>query len=309
MLMVKRWLLYSGALVGCVVFYCAYRLWFSWFALVAVLAVPVFSLLLSLPAMTGTTLSVSAPETVHPGQAVKLSFSVKSRVPTPMTRARLRVSRPITGESWLLKEGEAFPTDHCGVLLCRPEKAVVYDYLGLFRLRIPRQIPCTVKLRPRPVPVTELPSLARQMGVSWRPKAGGGFSEQHEIRLYRPGDKLNQVHWKLSAKTGKLMVREAMEPAASRVYVEMVLRGSPEELDKKFGQLVWLGDYLLEKGIRYDLRVLTGSGVMLLPVTEARELEDGLDKLLSAPPAREGATLEPLLASWQYRIGGDRDEA
>lgn len=307
--MVKRWLLYLGALIGCVVFYCAYRQWFSWFALAAVLSLPVFSLLLSLPAMTGATLSVSVPEIVHPGQAVKLSFSVKSWAPAPMTRARLRIHRPITGETWLLKEGDSFPTDHCGTLVCRPEKAAVYDYLGLFRLRIPRQVPCTLKLRPRPVPISELPSLARQMGVSWRPKAGGGFSEQHEIRLYRPGDKLNQVHWKLSAKTGKLMVREPMEPAASRVYVEMLLRGTPEELDKKFGQLLWLGQYLLGKGIRYDLRVLTGSGVMLLPVAETHELEEALDRLLSAPPAGEDATLEPLYASWQYRIGGDRDEA
>ena len=295
--------------MGSVVFYCVYRLWFSWLTLVAVLCLPVFSLVLSLPAMMGTVLSVDSPDHAAPGREILLKFDVKCWAPTPVTRAFLRVKRPITGESWLLKEGQAIPTDHCGILLCRPEKAVVYDYLGLFRLRIPRQAPCTLKLRPRPVPIQDLPSLARQMGVSWQPKAGGGFSEQHEIRLYHPGDKLNQVHWKLSAKTGKLMVREPMEPSLSRVYVEMILRGTGEELDKKFGQLVWLSEYLLEKGIHFDLRVLTGSGVMLLPVGEPKELEDGLDRLLSAPPARAGATLEPLSASWQYRIGGDRDEA
>ena len=33
----KRWILYSGSLIGCIVFYFAYREWFSWLALLAVL--------------------------------------------------------------------------------------------------------------------------------------------------------------------------------------------------------------------------------------------------------------------------------
>jgi hypothetical protein len=97
--------------------------------------------------------------------------------------------------------------------------------------------------------VDDLPSLARYAGRAWKPKPGGGFAENHEIRLYRPGDKMNQIHWKLSSKMNKLMVREAMEPVQDRVLVEMILRGTPEELDRKFGRLLWTGNYLLEQGL------------------------------------------------------------
>ncbi|MBR2633811.1 MAG: DUF58 domain-containing protein, partial [Lentisphaeria bacterium] len=46
--------------------------------------------------------------------------------------------------------------------------------------------------------------------ASGRPKPGGGYGENYEIRQYRPGDNLNQIHWKLSAKVGDLMLREPM---------------------------------------------------------------------------------------------------
>ena len=228
-------------------------------------------------------------------------------MPSPPVRSRLLVTKANTGEKWLLREGEQLPTDHCGQLVCRPEKAFVYDYMGLFRLRANRKPATAVTVRPNAVPVENVPSLLKHMGKVWRPKPGGGFSEQHEMRLYRPGDKLNQIHWKLSAKTGKTMVREAMEPAAATVQIEMLLRGGPEELDRKFGQMLWLSRYLLEKDIIHYLRVLSGRGILSLRITDETELETAMDTLLAAPCADIDGVMDPSDASWRYRIGGDWD--
>ena len=205
-----------------------------------------------------------------------------------------------------MKKGEILPADHCGTLICRPEKAGIYDYLGLFRLKIQENAPIAVVVYPMPVTVNYIPELERYTSSAWRPKAGGGFSENHELRLYRPGDKLNQIHWKLSAKKGDMIVREPMEPLDERMLIEMELRGTSQELDQKFGKLLWMSNHLLELGFAHELRVLTGRGVQCLSVANKKELECGLEILLGEQQAPEGAALEPISASWRYRVEGGK---
>lgn len=307
--MVRRWILYLAVVTGMAVFYWAYQEWFSWFALIGVLCLPVAALLMSLPAMLSLKLRVRCPAFLPVGASQPLELDIRCPIPAPAVRCRIRVTRTTTGESWLLKQGQELPAEHCGQLVCRTEKARVYDYLGLFRLKIQKKPAASVIVRPQPVPMQALPELERYAATAWRPKAGGGFSENHELRLYRPGDNLNQVHWKLSAKMGKYIVREAMEPEKGRVLLEMELRGTPEELDRKFGKLLWLSGHLLQRGMRHELRVLTGKGIRCLAVTDEKDLEKAMDTLLSAPAAAGDTRMEPIAACWQYRIGGGEDEA
>lgn len=229
-------------------------------------------------------------------------------MPSPPVRSRLLVTKANTGEKWLLREGEQLPTDHCGQLVCRPEKAFVYDYMGLFRLRANRKPATAVTVRPNAVPVENVPSLLKHMGKVWRPKPGGGFSEQHEMRLYRPGDKLNQIHWKLSAKTGKLILREPMEPQRGLLLLTMTLRGTPEETDRKFGRLLWMGAYLLEQGFSFELRTLTADGVQSYPIASEQDLNKAVDGLLCCRGAEASIRDLDFAASWRYHIGGEPDE-
>lgn len=303
----KRWILYGGSLIGCIVFYFAYREWFSWLALIAVLGLPVAALVLSLPAMTGLRLQQGGPRLVEAGTPLTLTFTAHCRLPKPPYRCDMNVEQATTGFRGTLAEGDALPAEHCGVLVCRPKKPKVYDYMGLFRLKIRGMEESRIIVYPKKVPVTDLPSLERHRARIWRPKPGGGFAENHEMRIYRPGDKLNQVHWKLSAKTGKLMVREPMEPVRDKVCIEMILWGEPEALDRKFGQLLWLSGHLLEQDLPHELRVLTGSGTLTLPVANATAQEEALRLLLEESPADAGAVLEPVHAAWLYRIGGGAD--
>lgn len=307
--MLRRWLFYLAALTGLIVFYWAYREWFSWLALLGVLCLPVAVLLMSLPAMLSAKITVACPAYLMVGDKHKVSFSVKSKLVSPPFTGRIRVKRVTTGETWLLKEGKYLPTKHCGALRCYPEKSRVYDYLGLFFLRVQKNAGVSVVVRPIPQKIDRIPRLERYVSVSWRPKPGGGFAENHDLRLYRPGDNLTQIHWKLSAKTGKLIVREPLEPGKSRVLLEMILRGAPEELDSKFGKLMGMSQYLLEQGLNHELRVLTGSGIECLTVSNQKELEAAIDTLLQMSPAPRGVKLESVPASWQYRVGGDGDDA
>ena len=70
--MAVRRLIYLAALGLCFVFYIAYGQWLSWLILVAVLALPWFSLLLSLPAMLRFRASPSGPCTLSLGEEGEL---------------------------------------------------------------------------------------------------------------------------------------------------------------------------------------------------------------------------------------------
>lgn len=65
-------------------------------------------------------------------------------------------------------------------------------------------------------------------------------SEQYEIREYRPGDILRSVHWKLSAKTDELLVREAVEPFCRMLAVTVDRPRDPDAADAVYDALDWV---------------------------------------------------------------------
>lgn len=224
-------------------------------------------------------------------------------------RCKFRVTKPITGEYWILKPGDLLPTAHCGGLIAEPYRARVFDQLGLFSMKIRKSSSKVFLVMPNEASMDIPPDLTRYLARAWKPKFGGGFAENHEMRLYRPGDNLNQVHWKLSAKTGKLILREPMEPQRGLMLLTLDIRGTGHQQDRKFGRLLWLGRYLLEKGFSFEIRALSGRGLEVCPVSDSRQLHRALENLLCAPPAEEGSILDQsFAASWQFYLGGDADE-
>lgn len=307
--MLGRRTCYLAAVLSCGVFYIAYGEWVSWLALLTVLGLPWLSLLLSLPAMLGFHMEPEGSEAVRMGTAGELWLLGSSPLPMPPFKGKLRLQHCVTGETCRYSACRGLPTAHCGGIRVTVEKARVCDYLGLFSFPVKRKGSKTILVRPVPLPVPEPPDLKRYIAKVWRPKFGGGFAENHELRLYRPGDSLNQIHWKLSAKTGNLTLREPMEPQRGLVLLTMTLRGTPEELDRKFGRLLWMGNFLLERSVPFEIRTLTGDGVRCLPVADDRELSKAIDALLCAQAAKEGSIRDrAYAASWQYHIGGDADE-
>lgn len=303
--MVGRRIIYVLSLAGCLIFYCFYREWLSGFLLAALVFLPVLSLLVSLPGMLTARLEIGTPSAIPVGTPQELTLYYGSRVPTPPWRCRIHVDHAMTGQRWVMKDVEDLSTDHCGALICTIQKAKVFDYLGLAALPMRRSGPRLMLIRPRPVPM-EMPDLERSLVKAWRPKRGGGFAENHELRLYRPGDSVQQIHWKLSAKTGSLILREPMDPVQRRMLLRMDLSGTPEQLDRKLGNLLWLGQQLLSRDLHFQIQTLTGNGVQLHVVTDERSLTDAIDQLLRCPLVQSGSLLHiPERADWQYYIGGD----
>lgn len=301
--------MYLAVLEGCLIFYVAYREWFSWLALVAVLCLPWFSLLLSLPAMLSAKISLQSPARLEAGIPACPNIRIRCFLPAPPVRCRLTVRHSITGQTDHYKPGDSVSTDHCGVLEIRKKTLWVYDYLGLLRLPKSKKDMHCLTILPKPVEVRKPPSLERYMAGAWRPKHGGGFAENHDLRLYRPGDDLRQIHWKLAAKTGKLIFREPIEPLRGKVLLTVTLAGDPNTIDQKMGKLLWMSRYLLENGLHHEIRCLTGRGLEAFAVSDEASALHALCSLLGAPAAKRDEMPESATAAWQYHIGGGEDEA
>ena len=299
---------YLAAVAGCTVFYLCYQRWLSWILLVCVLGLPWFSLLISLPGILSFHARVECPDRVTQGHDAQAVLLGGSRFPVPLFRGYLRMEHRPSGESRTHRYSAKVSTAHCGCVTVTPEKLYVSDYLGLFRFRVRGTAPKKMVIRPVPLKMDRMPDLEHLLSRAWRPKPGGGFSENHELRLYRPGDSLNQIHWKLTAKLGKPIIREPMVPQQLRLLVTVDITGGPEELDRKFGRLLWLMGQLLERGAAFQLMALTAEGVVTFPVAREAEAAAALDALLDAGPAETGSMLEHTLqASWHCHIGGEPD--
>ena len=305
--MIGRRLIYLAALEICLVFFLAYREWLSGVILVAVAALPWFGLLLSLPAMLTAKVRLQAPAQLTAGTPAQPQLNIACPLPAPPVRCRLEVRHSISGRTRVCEPDEPIPTRHCGLLEIQKKRLWIYDYLGLLRLPGKKDEPRRITVLPKPLPLaTPLPD-ARITGPLI-PKPGA-FSEIHDLRLYRPGDDLRLIHWKLAAQTGKLIYLESMARRQGALHLELCLHGDAATIDRKLGRLLWVSPQLLEKGLSHRIRCMTGRGLEEFVVSDQEGLYAALEAILAAPAAPKEAALPQANALWQYRIGGEPDEA
>lgn len=303
--MAQRRILYVFTLIGALVFFWAYRQWLSGLLLTVVVFLPWLSLLLSLPAILTCKVQLLCPGAINAGGYAVVSCEARCRFPLPELRGKYRAVWVIDGKKKKVCLGNKLPTIHCGAVKIHGVRVKICDYLGLFCFPVGKKQDRVVLVRPIPLKPREIPDISRFIAGVTRPKAGGGYSENHDLRLYRPGDNLRQIHWKLSAKSGKLMVREPLEPVSNAALLTMTLGGSERERDEKLGQLLWMSRYLAQQQIKHRIFCATGSGVKLLFVSNETESLEAVDQLLQCAALKETARIVYPKAVWRYHIGGD----
>lgn len=302
-----RRIAYLAALGFSVIFFCFFQEWFSWVLLVGLLWLPVLSLILSLPALLTTKVTLQCPDQVRLGVPARIALNVESPLPPPPARSKVRLENHLTGERFVGYPGEHVPTGNCGLVTVCCRRLRIYDYLGLWRFPLRKERLRQVYVLPKPVP-DKLPPMQAQLTVnSWKIKRGGGFAENHDLRLYRPGDDLRNVHWKLSAKTGKLIYREALEPVLQQYMLQLTLSGTGKELSQKLGKLLWLSLQLLNQGKAHQIRCATGEGMLEFFVNDRKTQEMAIFRLLESTtlPAEQKPKQKDAL--WLHYIGGEDD--
>ena len=312
----KNWLFYLLGLAGAVVFHAYYFGWFSWFILVLTVCLPWFSFLVSLPAMVRVRLHLDTPAACMRGEPAYVTMrATNGFLPMPRCRFHLTVQTVMTGQTVVLKQQTPghdswyvpLDTSHCGVLRCSAGKGRVYDYLGLFWLPVRTGKQAEIMVKPTAVPPEKLPNLSQFLARQRKPKPGGGFSEEHELRDYRPGDSMREIHWKLSVKTDRMIVREAQEPIRGMNLLTLDLAGTAADVDTTLEQLLWLSQWLMDHDTEHQVLWIDPADCEMAAVA-IRTPEDlqALMKRLLKSSLREDtpsiANRRFASASWRYHI-------
>lgn len=285
-------------------FYLFYPKYLSYYTLLLLLCLPLLSLLFTLLSRRRYTLCVTADRgAVIRGEESFLRLAVQG-VAGERVKLTYRLENLLHPESGkvdtiTLTVGQAktclLPSQHCGWLKLTPLRCTLPGWLGILSVPLPLPQPTLVLVLPQSDGAFLSPDLSPQLGARLQPRPGGGPGEEYELRPYRPGDPVNAIHWKLTAKqpSEEPILRETMEPVQARLAVTYDHFGPAAELDDVLDQLQALARRLVDK--EYPFTVCWSD-----PVSQAFTYHD-IDcqkaweacyyKLSAIPAPSEGAAL------------------
>ncbi|MGN6302519.1 MAG: DUF58 domain-containing protein [Angustibacter sp.] len=112
------------------------------------------------------------------------------------------------------------PTEHRGVIDVGPATTVQGDPFGLVRRTLAWTDVTQLFVHPRTVPLESLGSgLLRDLEGDTTEDLSMSDLAFHALREYQPGDDRRYIHWRSSAKHGRLLVRQFLDTRRSHVAV------------------------------------------------------------------------------------------
>jgi len=306
---------YIASLIGSALFYVLYSHWFSWYLLTLLLLLIPLDLLLSLPGMLTRRIILVGPDILEQGADGVVSVITLQKEPLPTKlpiparciKAWMRVhcddfaamQRHILGAERGSRHELEIDTSHSGLTTFELKRIWTVSLIGLFSLPAAVNGRKTVLVMPAPAKPPNTVALPR--GVILRPKPGGGFSEDYDLRHYRPGDPVRSIHWKISAKFDSIIIREPLIPPSHSRIIIVDRWDDRKGRDLVLGRLRWVSDYLLKWELPYFIRLgadgpiaeIDGAGAL---TDYLRRVLDGQSHTLKAPAS------VPARFTWAFHI-------
>ena len=114
-------------------------------------------------------------------------------------------------------------SEFCGRLKIGAEQLVLYDCFGLVGISVKTDVVSHVTVLPETFePVVHLvPNLqgTEDSDIYSQERPGGDLTETFQIREYAEGDSPRQIHWKLTSKLDRMIVRDPGLPISNDVLV------------------------------------------------------------------------------------------
>ena len=169
-------------------------------------------------------------------------------------------SHPVVWDATGVHADISVPTHRRGPVSLGPWVLERVDPWGLMRRRVGEVegVALLVVPRVRPVSLAALPSALADFGGS----AEMGTTTFATLREYVIGDELRHVHWRSSAKTGKLMMRQYVDVTRPRITLVLVAEEraytSADEFEEAVDFIASLAAVASSSGL--DVEVVTTSG-------------------------------------------------
>ena len=273
------------------------------------IALPLLALILLRMDIAAMTLSLQAPVTSNVNAPLALDIAYKAKRPlfsvsaVEMTLEMQNLLFHTQEERWLrigLSSRKSshveFTPDMCGEWFIRASGVQCLDVFGFCAAAVPCELFCRVKVMPEQNDITimtDQASRAKPEVGSFRVyQKGNDTAEVFELREYQEGDELKAIHWKLTSKMDRLIVREYSDSTRydTIVLYDIALKANGEDVDKtllstSIGAVESLSRALVRAGIPHMAAFVFQSRIISAPIAAEADAAAFLYTLLSYPLA------------------------
>jgi uncharacterized protein (DUF58 family) len=164
-------------------------------------------------------------------------------------------------------------------------RVVVSDVLGLAQLAFRLRQDLMLRVQPHPGALNRMPVLmSLAAGDEQAHPLGAADGDRIELRRYQPGDPARFIHWKIFARTGKLLVRQPERSLTQTTRTVAYLIAGPRDEASAAAARVALEQGALGEGWLF--------GADGTPASES-ELPAALDAIVRSGDVRAQAALRP----------------
>ena len=312
--------LYLVLVIASVFFYILYEYAFSFYLFAFLLIVPVVLFIMSV--YTSRRIKVSFLDRQNTaGRSAKLPIKLRvdnrSSLPCPNLMIEIEYCNMLDGKTSTIKiNTPVYPKEsqlmtltvsgiHCGTVNFSIKKCKMSDFLKLFTMKVRNtgydisDTQCRLTILPEYIPLENSIANYSDMGLETdefsKTQKGDDPSEIFDIRDYVDGDKLNRIHWKLSAKQDKTMVKDYSLPISNSILMMLDLvkpvkcNDELARFDTLIETVASFSNYLLENAVPhrvYFYDKIKGSSIEL-NITDEESHSTMLGMLLQAQLSTE----------------------
>lgn len=304
----------------------ALLLWcFAWFGSGVALAL---ALLLLLVPLCTVPISLHMRKKLEVGIEAALSLrkgdeaTITVKLNNPTIFAALRVRCDVVVQNQLNREtlkyhihtwaapkktqkcGLRVASEYCGRLRAWVPQVVLYDCFGIFDIRCKSNAVTHMTVQAETfepnVVLVPNPSATDDSESYSQERPGADLTETFQLREYVPGDSPRQIHWKLTNKFDKLIVRDPGLPISKNVLVFWERTGEygdPNLIDAQAEVIISLCRSLVDMGIQFTVGWNDTDRNLCIThrIREMDEFVGIIPRLLRAAGAKEGMSGAGLL--------------
>ncbi|QOC26466.1 MULTISPECIES: DUF58 domain-containing protein [Microbacterium] len=190
--------------------------------------------------------------------------ALPGRIDVPIGAGLVEFGVPLLAPGAVSRHALELPPQRRGVVRIGPATTIRSDPLGLLRREHAFEEVQELFVHPRTVAVpSSSAGLIRDLDGSATRRLVDADMSFHAIREYAPGDARRQIHWKSTAKTGRLMVRQYEESRRSRMAVVLGLAAGEYASDDEFELAVSAAGSLALRAVHdaRDLDIVVGAEI------------------------------------------------
>ena len=237
-------------------------------AATALVLIPLVSIPMNLYLKKKIRLKLTAEANLHKGDEAEVMLELDNPTAFPVSLSSvLTVENLLNGmilrEKVHLTGGQTtrnLQSSYCGRLRLSVENARLYDCFGLIGIPLNRRETCHITVQPdgfeTRITLDDHTGSGTDAEQYSQYRSGADLTETFQLREYVPGDSPRQIHWKLSGKLDRLIVRDPGLPVVQDVLLfweRTAPQETPGSLDAQAEVVVSLGRAMLEQDVQFRL--------------------------------------------------------